>query len=501
MKIKLKIFFLIGFFISTHTFAQSQSILLTKDFDSFKIEKEASFWRDDSQQSTIEEVLKSNKPFKKIENANILTGNVKHRGWVKFVVNSAINQEILLEIQNPVLDSLKIYQVVDSQVIKKIEYFNKTTPHTQRNFRSRNFVHEFNLKANQKNTFYISHDVDYAISTLPIKIWQMNAFLNHQEVNSQFKNIFYGILILILISCLLVGFLLKIRLFVIFGINVLALILHFLKVEGVLYQTLSETFLSNHIYDLDLLILFSPFLVHILFVKGLTRIDEHRYSFMSKLYHIVVWFSVFYFIFTIFIPILVPIIPHSILNFIYKFAVLFFPISLIYFVFALFSSLQRTYFAKFYLVASALGLIVSLVVFLNNGYFSIHAELNYNFLRIGVLAVMFMLFLGLLFQVRENFNNQVESRLMPELKVEIIGNEKLLIREQKELLITGNQVLTKREMEILKAFANGFTHQEIAEAMFISPHTAKTHLKNIYQKLGINSKVEAVRWVMEHQDL
>lgn len=76
-----------------------------------------------------------------------------------------------------------------------------------------------------------------------------------------------------------------------------------------------------------------------------------------------------------------------------------------------------------------------------------------------------------------------------------------LIREQKELLITDNQALTKREMEILKAFANGFTHQEIAEAMFISPHTAKTHLKNIYQKLGINSKVEAVRWVMEHQDL
>lgn len=52
-------------------------------------------------------------------------------------------------------------------------------------------------------------------------------------------------------------------------------------------------------------------------------------------------------------------------------------------------------------------------------------------------------------------------------------------------------------MEILKAFANGFTYHEISDAMFISPHTVRTHLKNIYQKLGINSKAEAIRYVIE----
>jgi DNA-binding CsgD family transcriptional regulator len=58
--------------------------------------------------------------------------------------------------------------------------------------------------------------------------------------------------------------------------------------------------------------------------------------------------------------------------------------------------------------------------------------------------------------------------------------------------------LSKRESEILQAFANGFSYQEISDAMFISPHTVRTHIKNIYNKLEINSKAEAVRWVIEH---
>ena len=59
--------------------------------------------------------------------------------------------------------------------------------------------------------------------------------------------------------------------------------------------------------------------------------------------------------------------------------------------------------------------------------------------------------------------------------------------------------LSKRETEILQAFANGFSYQEISDAMFISPHTVRTHIKNIYNKLEINSKSEAVRWVIQHQ--
>jgi DNA-binding CsgD family transcriptional regulator len=495
MKINFIIF---TFLIPLFCFSQNEVIRLEKGFGEKLIETEASFWRDDSRSSSIENVLKlKNEAFEKISNANIITGKVKHRGWIKLDVNTAVNQTVLLEIQNPNIDRLKIYQVIDNQPIRRIENLSKTTPLENRSFRSRTFVEEISLLANQKNTIYLSHDVGYSITNIPIKIWEEGSFLKHQESQKQFRFIFYGILILIMIACFLVGFLLKIRLFSLFGLNVLALILHFLFVNGVLYQTF-PSLISNSFFSLDLLIIYSPFLVHILFVRGLTRLDEHKIKFVRILYKFIIWFSVIYFTFTIFLPIWIPIFSHNLLSSIYTIAVLVFPMSLFYFFFALYSSLQRTPFAKFYLGASIVGLMITLMVFFNNGFIKIHPAINYNLLQIGILGVMLTIFIGLLFQIREYFSTVKESKFMPEVSVQIRGNtERLLIKNEVQTL--DYQPLTKRETEILKAFANGFTHQEIAEALFISPHTAKTHLKNIYQKLNINSKVEAVRWVMENE--
>jgi DNA-binding CsgD family transcriptional regulator len=53
-------------------------------------------------------------------------------------------------------------------------------------------------------------------------------------------------------------------------------------------------------------------------------------------------------------------------------------------------------------------------------------------------------------------------------------------------------LLTSREKEVLLAYCNGFTYQEIGNSFFISPNTVKTHLRNIYRKLEINSKTEAI---------
>lgn len=61
--------------------------------------------------------------------------------------------------------------------------------------------------------------------------------------------------------------------------------------------------------------------------------------------------------------------------------------------------------------------------------------------------------------------------------------------------------LTKREIEILEKVADGLTYNQIAEELFISAKTARKHIENIYQKLHVHSKLEAVslarrnRWV------
>ncbi len=55
------------------------------------------------------------------------------------------------------------------------------------------------------------------------------------------------------------------------------------------------------------------------------------------------------------------------------------------------------------------------------------------------------------------------------------------------------QELSRREQEILKWLAKGFRYKEIADKIFISIDTVRTHVRNIYEKLQVNSRVEALK--------
>jgi len=51
--------------------------------------------------------------------------------------------------------------------------------------------------------------------------------------------------------------------------------------------------------------------------------------------------------------------------------------------------------------------------------------------------------------------------------------------------------LTNREIEVLKLIAEGYTNNEISGILFISPHTVKSHMINIFNKLSVNDRTQA----------
>jgi two-component system response regulator DesR len=53
--------------------------------------------------------------------------------------------------------------------------------------------------------------------------------------------------------------------------------------------------------------------------------------------------------------------------------------------------------------------------------------------------------------------------------------------------------LSERERQVLEAVAAGATNREIAERLFLSPHTVKEHTSALYRKLGARNRAEAVR--------
>ncbi len=72
-----------------------------------------------------------------------------------------------------------------------------------------------------------------------------------------------------------------------------------------------------------------------------------------------------------------------------------------------------------------------------------------------------------------------------------------LSRPRKPVVIAPSERLqqlgiSKREYEILQLVAGGATNQEIADQLFISLNTVKTHLSNLYQKLEVRRRTQAV---------
>lgn len=59
-------------------------------------------------------------------------------------------------------------------------------------------------------------------------------------------------------------------------------------------------------------------------------------------------------------------------------------------------------------------------------------------------------------------------------------------------------LLTEREIEVLKSLTQGINYKQISKLLFISESTVKTHINNIFTKLNVNDRTQAVLYALKH---
>lgn len=88
--------------------------------------------------------------------------------------------------------------------------------------------------------------------------------------------------------------------------------------------------------------------------------------------------------------------------------------------------------------------------------------------------------------------------LIPRMMLGPLLSHLILRRRDQDEALRRMARLTKREREVLALLAEGGNNSAIAQALVISPQTARTHVQNVLAKLGVHSRLEAAAFVMQN---
>jgi len=109
---------------------------------------------------------------------------------------------------------------------------------------------------------------------------------------------------------------------------------------------------------------------------------------------------------------------------------------------------------------------------------------------IGFIAIIFTslgIWLALKLSKPKPDSYRVET-VVVEKEVYVTRNENFVL----DTSLVSQLELSKRELEILSLLAQGHSNQEIAAKLFVSLSTVKTHIQNLFEKLDVKRRIQAV---------
>ncbi|UPT70365.1 MAG: LuxR C-terminal-related transcriptional regulator [Flavobacterium sp. JAD_PAG50586_2] len=104
---------------------------------------------------------------------------------------------------------------------------------------------------------------------------------------------------------------------------------------------------------------------------------------------------------------------------------------------------------------------------------------------IGLIAVFFLLF-GI--WVANKITNPKEKTIIIEKEIRILSTDDFVLNENE----LHSRKISKRELEVLTLMAEGLSNNEIAERLFVSLNTVKTHSAKLFEKLEVKRRTQAI---------
>ncbi|MCY1538908.1 HTH-type transcriptional regulator MalT [compost metagenome] len=161
------------------------------------------------------------------------------------------------------------------------------------------------------------------------------------------------------------------------------------------------------------------------------------------------------------------------------------------------SRFKRQTAARFFVFASTLSLLFTLNFFIFRFIGLDFLNLVPGELKIGNILQMFILSIGILHRVkilhkehafyREEIQRYLKGRTVVELEEKGTEPARDAFAQLQEQFS-----LSERELDVLKLLADGHTNQQIGDRLYLSANTVKFHIRNIYLKMGINNRTQAV---------
>ncbi len=459
-------------------FTFSQKIISQNTIKSNSIISSLSYFKENKNYLEEEILLKDFKTMPKTYSLGINNGSY----WIKLILNKTkYSQNYVAYIPTHNIDLVEVYQIKKN----KLEYLTSTGNSILENKLKINFKFPaFKINSNNElnNIYYLKVRFPKE-ANFPLKIIRENKFINYILNKKTINALYYGsCFIFILIN---IFFFIKFReinywYYLLFFTSLMA---NFLLFDG----SFINVFRGNTFYyKLELLVHVSSIIWFLLFsIKFLNlhiTIPNKTKLFFIFPFAVICFYTYFLITNNYMFVAIADIIGISI-----------FPILWIYSIYLI----KKTPSSKFFVLGYSL--IIPFAVFFiigyPFGYWEVHGDMAIVKIASWLDVIVFT------YAISYRMKNKIDDG---ELNIEelkkSIETEKALIEKKKlesnPYLIflkennISEQPLTSREVDILKFLNEGYNNKEISEELFISLNTVKHHVKNIYKKVDVNTRID-----------